>query len=152
MFSQCRILQVFISTHDVEKCEVNLLFSLTSMKKKSRSTKYYALALEKYVGLPRFIFSIMKKNSVQKIAHMFYTHQPNEDFNIRNVQAKRSFNLWLGMYANAEKHIFEILPHSLFEGSPNSKAKPPNRPKCTACIAYSKKDCVVGFQKCVFLH
>ena len=42
------------------------------------------------------------------------THQPNEDFNIRNEQAKRSINLWLGMYVNAEKHIFEILPHSLF--------------------------------------
>ena len=37
------------------------------------------------------------------------THQLNEDFNIQNVQAKRSINLWLGMYANAEKHIFEIL-------------------------------------------
>ena len=95
-----------------------------------------------YISLKLIVFS----NTI------LLTHQPNEDFNIRNEQAKRSINLWLGMYVNAEKHIFEILPYSLFEGTQNSKAKPPNRPKFTACIAYSKKECVVGFQKCVFLH
>ena len=33
---------------------------------------------------------------------------------IQNEQAKRGFNLYLWMYDNAEKLIFEILPHSIF--------------------------------------
>ena len=43
-----------------------------------------------------------------------HTHLPNEDLCIQNEQAKRGFNLCLWMYDNAEKLIFEILPHSIF--------------------------------------
>ena len=47
-------------------------------------------------------------------ASLRFTHLPNEDLCIQNEQAKRGFNLCLWMYDNAEKLIFEILPHSIF--------------------------------------
>ena len=45
------------------------------------------------------------------IQGMHSTHLLNEDLCIQNEQAKRGFNLC--MYDNAEKLIFEILPHSI---------------------------------------
>ena len=48
------------------------------------------------------------------IVYLIITRLLNEDLCIQNVQAKRRFNLCLWMYGNAEKLIFEILPHSIF--------------------------------------
>ena len=83
---------------------------------------------------------------------LLFTHQPNEDFNIRNEQAKRSINLWLGMYVNAEKHIFEILAHSLFYCRQYRQYIWADLVAWPYYLGCPRKDCVVGFQKCVLLH